>query len=140
MSHTQLCMLLSFDVIAFIVQHVMTQHPACSSHRHCSFVAGCFFVFFCALLCLGPAPSMPTYIRWSVECPLGCGKSFKAWESEAICMQRLSTHLMNSSNHMDLVSRTQLPSSRIDADDRFHYVVSCVFMLCTLGVVCKHSG
>ena len=83
---------------------------------------------------------MPTYSRWTVECPLSCGKSFKAWESEAICMQRLTMHLMNSSLHMDLVSRTQLPSIRIDAVDRFHYVVSCVFRLCTLEVVCKHSG
>ena len=55
-------------------------------------------------------------------------------------MQRLTTHLMNSSNHMDLVSRTQLPSVQIDAVDRLHYVVSCVFRLCTLEVVCKHSG
>ena len=131
MSHIQLSMMLSFDVIAFIVQHVMTQNPACSSHRQCSVVAG--FFFLCALVCLGPAPSMPTYSRWTVECPLG-------WESEADCMQRLTTHLMNSSNHMDLVSRTQLPSVQIDAVDRLHYVVSCVFRLCTLEVVCKHSG
>ena len=139
MYHIQLSMMLSFDVIAFIVQHVMTQNPACSSHRQCSVAPG-FFCICCALVCLGPAPSMPTYSCWTVECPLGCGKAFKAWESEATCMQRLTTHLMNSSNHMDLVSRTQLPSVQIDAVDRLHYVVSCVFRLCTLEVVCKHSG
>ena len=44
--HSQLSMMMSFDVIAFIVQHVMTQNPACSSHRQCSVAAGFFFVFF----------------------------------------------------------------------------------------------
>ena len=45
MYHIQLSMMLSFDVIAFIVQHVMTQNPACSSHRQCSVAAGFFFVY-----------------------------------------------------------------------------------------------
>ena len=83
---------------------------------------------------------MPTYTRWSVECPLGCGKAFKAWESEKVCEQRLVTHLMNSSNHMDLVSCTQLPSFRSDADDRFQNYLSLMFMMCAFGVVCNLSG
>lgn len=47
MYHIQLSMMLSFDVIAFIVQHVMTQNPACSSHRQCSVAAGFFLYFLC---------------------------------------------------------------------------------------------
>ena len=40
MYHIQLSMMLSFDVIAFIVQQ-------CSSHRQCSVAAGFFLYFLC---------------------------------------------------------------------------------------------